>query len=243
MNKKSLWTLLLCTPLFLWATHGLAYFIHEYCHSFSAWALGFKANPLALTYGHFNWSNVLLLQEVSENVDYAPFMHQHPWLAAFIAFAGPGIGNGGLLALSIWVLCNQKPRGMIYLYFFLWFAAMNLGNLISYVPVRTFATHGDMMEIELFLNISPWILMILFGYPVVFCLWYFYHRRLPKAYIQLQLCYAQRCIVFILLTLVIFGFFGSLPGLSGDYGDRTHFLSLLFMYMIPITLVSCWPKK
>jgi hypothetical protein len=31
-----------------WCAHTVGYLVHEYAHSFSAWTLGWKANPLAL---------------------------------------------------------------------------------------------------------------------------------------------------------------------------------------------------
>ena len=39
----------------LWLAHALAYLAHEYAHSFVAWGLRCKANPLARNYGGLNW--------------------------------------------------------------------------------------------------------------------------------------------------------------------------------------------
>ena len=43
--RKSNVILLWLTPIYIWIAQLTAY-VHEYGHSFTAWALGFKANPL-----------------------------------------------------------------------------------------------------------------------------------------------------------------------------------------------------
>ncbi len=45
-------------------THAIAYLLHEYSHSFLAWVLGFKANPLALNYGQPTLKNIILLGDM-----------------------------------------------------------------------------------------------------------------------------------------------------------------------------------
>ena len=42
----------------LWLARAI-FFAHEYSHSFVAWMLGWKANPLALNYAHLSWIVVL----------------------------------------------------------------------------------------------------------------------------------------------------------------------------------------
>jgi hypothetical protein len=42
----------------LWLAHGIGYLMHEYAHSFFAWFVHDKANPLALDYGHLSLDNV-----------------------------------------------------------------------------------------------------------------------------------------------------------------------------------------
>ena len=45
------WPTLAAYTLFLmWAAHACVFFAHEYAHSFTAWLLGWKSNPLALHY-------------------------------------------------------------------------------------------------------------------------------------------------------------------------------------------------
>ena len=66
-NSIRLWLLV---ALLWWFTHALSYLFHEYAHSFSAWALGHKANPLILVWGQLTPQNIAFLLGVDENVDY-----------------------------------------------------------------------------------------------------------------------------------------------------------------------------
>lgn len=49
---------------------------HEYAHSFMAWLLGYKSNPLAITYGGTSWQNLLGLIHIDENVNYPMIFHK-----------------------------------------------------------------------------------------------------------------------------------------------------------------------
>src|SRR3990167_6461749 len=103
------WLLILLTPLFFYITHAIAFFIHEYSHSFSAWIFGFKSNPFILNFGDTSWGNILFFMKMDENVNFLAFYATHPWKAAFIAFAGMGIGNVVLFLFSAIALLSKKP--------------------------------------------------------------------------------------------------------------------------------------
>lgn len=80
--------------------HALALFSHEYAHSFTAWLLGWKTNPLALNYGELTPINILAQIQIDENVGYDPiFAGGHGWQAAMISAAGMLIGNGFIMVL------------------------------------------------------------------------------------------------------------------------------------------------
>lgn len=64
-------TILLSTPFIVLLAHYAAVFPHEFAHSFMAWALGFKPDPLNIDYGGTTWGNLLLLLHVDENVEYS----------------------------------------------------------------------------------------------------------------------------------------------------------------------------
>src|SRR6516165_7582866 len=93
--------LLASTPVVLLLTHYAAVLPHELMHSIVAWLLGIKANPLIIDWGGTSILNILLLIHIDENVDYtAALAAGKRWQVALIAFAGPGLANGGLYLLS-----------------------------------------------------------------------------------------------------------------------------------------------
>lgn len=242
-NRKTnqAWLLILLTPFFFYVTHAIAFFTHEYAHSFSAWVFGFKNNPLILNFGDTSLGNVLFFIKMDENVSFKLFYLAHPWEASFIAFAGI-ISNAILFLIAISALLSKKTHGQIYYYFFIWFATMNLGNFNDYIPSRTFATHGDIGEILTFLSISPWWIMVLFGYPICYCFWFFYSKVLPVVYKKLVINDIQKIILLTMLTFTLFALFGGAPGYS-DYGPESHLFSLLFIYSMPIVIIACWPTR
>jgi hypothetical protein len=146
-----------------WLAHALGYLTHEYAHSFTAWALGFKANPLALNYGHLTPQNVAFLLGIDENVEYGPiFAAGKGYLASLIAVSGVLFGNGVFyfVARGLYSFAKQQHRQVLGLFAFL-FCLMNVGNFLCYVPVRTFTTHSDMATLEKGLHASPWWIVTL----------------------------------------------------------------------------------
>src|SRR5579871_2234725 len=87
--RKSNIILLWLTPIYIWIAQLTGY-LHEFGHSFTAWVLGFKDNPLDIIYGGWNWKNLIFLANIDENVNYV-WINQlgHHSLISIIAFAGP----------------------------------------------------------------------------------------------------------------------------------------------------------
>ncbi len=229
----------------LWLTHALGYLVHEYAHSFTAWALGYKTNPLALNYGHLSLTNVLTLSDIDENVDYDPiFASGHGALAALIAVAGVLIGNGLFYLLSRRVYTAAKERGSRTLALFMFlFCMMNAGNFISYVPVRTFTTHADMFTVERGLSISPWWIAIVLGIPFCIAVWHFFARLLPGA-MRFFFPHGRlgQILLLFLSALMFFAFFG-IAGLH-HYGKVSHWISALSIsVLLPLSLLLCWPRR
>jgi hypothetical protein len=108
--------------LLLWSAHALGYLVHEYAHSFTAWAVGYKANPTALHYGHLNTENLVLLSDIDENVDYDPIFSAHKgYLASLIAVAGVLFGNGLCYFASrkLYSIAKERKRNTLTLFGFL----------------------------------------------------------------------------------------------------------------------------
>jgi hypothetical protein len=231
--------------LFLWLAHTLGYLVHEYAHSFCAWALGCKANPLALDYGHLRFQNVALLSDVDENVDYASiFRSGKDYLVAVVAVAGVLLGNGifYLISRRLYSFAKVQDRPRLGLFAFL-FCLMNVGNFLGYVPVRTFTWHADMANVEKALHISPWWICTVLGVPFAAAIWHLFARLLPDAR---SFIFREEAVPKTILSTVsaftVFVFFGS-SGLHG-YGVASHWISVgSSCGLFPLALVLCWPRK
>jgi len=228
----------------LWLAHALGYLVHEYAHTLVAWAFGCKANPLALDYGRLNFDNVVYLEDIDEDVDYAPiFAAGRGAVAALIAVAGVLFGSGLFYLLSRRLYTAAKAVGRRRLALFLYLLClMNVGNLLSYVPNRTFATHADMATVERGLKVSPWWIAVVLGVPFLVAVWHFCARILPEA---MRYFFPGERVGQIFLLFVsaytLFEFFGS----SGfhRYGEVSHWIAAASMYgLFPLTMVLCWPR-
>lgn len=244
MNHKI--GLILITLIFILVSHYLAVFPHEYAHSFAAWLLGYKANPFALNYGGDSISNILLLLNIDQNVNNQMiYTSGHPNHVGLIALAGPGM-NLLLLILSILILKNKTIKSRPYLFYFLFFFnLMNLGNIYDYVPIRTFASQGnmvDVLDIEQAFNISPWYIYIIIGYLVAFLIWHFFTKTLISAYKYLELTHTyQRACLMMICVCILFGYFG-LPGFFSQ-GEIPYFLSATSLLSIPGIIIALWPAR
>jgi hypothetical protein len=228
----------------LWLLHAIAFFAHEYAHSCAAWALGWKTNPLALNYEHLTPGNFLLQLDIDENVEYDPiFAAGHNYSAGIIAAAGMVIGNGLLTyPISRYSYHSAKQRGSrSWAIFSYWLCVASVGNFIDYVPIRTFAPHGDMHTLAKGFNCSPWWIILLLGIPTAIALIHFLFRFMPRTLRWMFPASPGRRVVTVLLTtLALFGFYGAV-GWSG-YGPAAHTMSLISACtLLPLaTLIGCW---
>ena len=172
---------------------------------------------------HLSVDNLVFLSDIDENVDYGPiFTAGKGYLASLIAVAGVLFGNGlcYLASRKLYSFAKGSERRTLALFCFL-LCLMNVGNFISYVPVRTFTTHADMFTAERGLSISPWWIAVLLGVPFAIATWHFFARVLPDARRYL---FPDQWISQIVLTVLscfaIFDFFGA-AGLHG-YGTASH---------------------
>jgi hypothetical protein len=228
----------------LWLAHAIGYMIHEYAHSFTAWLLHYKTNPLALDYGGLNLNNLLFLDDIDENVNYAPiFRAGHGPLASIIAGAGVLIGNGISYFVSRFFYSKAKQKNMraCAMFFFL-LCVMSVGNFLSYVPIRTFATHADMATTAQGLAISPWLIALVLGIPFALAIWHLFTRILPDAVTFLFPTEpALQAILVLLTTYLVFAFFGD-AGIH-NYGNVSHWLSIISVYVLfPVVTIACWQR-
>jgi len=229
-----------------WFAHALGYLLHEYAHSFTAWVLGYKANPLALNYGHLTPQNVAFLLGIDEKVDYDPiFAAGKGYLASLIAVAGVLFGNGVLYfaARGLYSFAKHRRREVLGLFAFL-YCLMNVGNFLCYVPVRTFTTHGDMATLEKGLHASPWWIIVVLGIPFTVAIWHFFSTLLPDA------CgflfpgkRIQQVALLVLSSFTVFVFPFGAAGLRG-YGAASRWISIFSSCaLFPVVVNLCWPRK
>ncbi len=231
---------LLCILL----AHYAAVLPHEYAHSFMAFALGYKSDPLVIHFGGTSLGNLISLINIDEQVDYAPMFARGDGLAvAVVGFAGPGLANGTLYLLSLFLLRRPGVRRNALLYrLVFWFNFMNVANFYCYVPIRTFASHGDIGHITQGLGISPWAALVVLGIPTAIAMWFLFTRTLPRALGRLAPDSPfQQGVIVALGVVIMFGYFG-LAGFVG-YGEPSHTLSAVSVCLIPVMLILCWPSR
>lgn len=224
--------------------HHLAVFIHEYAHSFTAFALGYKGNPFQIHFGGTGLLNLLFLGGIDEQVDYQNmFSHGAGWAAAIVALAGPALGNGITYFASLALLDSEaaKRRNWLALFAFA-LNVMSIGNFFAYVPIRTFVDHGDIAHITQGLGISPWIALIALGIPTLFSMWWLFLRTMPKTIRQLRIGCPNRQLALVTVTVsIVFGFFG-LAGWA-NYGSISHVLSCISASIGAMALVFIWIRR
>jgi hypothetical protein len=239
MRKR--WSVFIGVTILLWLlAHSVAFFCHEFSHSFVAYALGWKKNPLALNWGSPSALNLLLHVDVDENVDYGPiFLSGHPYQAGFIALAGLGLGNAVIsLSIGLGLFAFARNRSRIVLESFgYWLVVMSIGNLISYVPLRVFTSHADMHTAAVGFGWTPEQLLVYLGVPILLgALWFFLHFQPRALRSMFPESPAHRSALVVLTSVSFFGWF-AMGGFSG-YGDLSHKISLAFM--LGLTPLSIW---
>jgi hypothetical protein len=239
------WITFFATTVLLWLlAHSVAFFSHEFAHTFTAHFLGWKMDPFDLHWGSPTPMNLVLHQDIDENVDYQPmFDGGHAIHAGIIALAGSALGNLGVsLCLGLAFLAIARQRTSVVLgCFAYWLVAMSIGNLVSYVPLRVFASHADMHTVEAGFGWTPMQVLLFVGIPYLVALLWFYVRFQPTTLAWLFPGDPSRRYAMLLLTAVtVFGFF-CLGGIAG-YGDTAHQLSVAFMVVLaPLSLlVGLW---
>jgi hypothetical protein len=231
-------TVVTCISLLL--AHAAAYLTHEYSHSFTAWMLGWMADPLALDYGKHTLDNFLFLGDVGDNVKYeAIFASRHGVAAATIALAGTYVGNALLyfllyLAAKASIVSSRR----LLLSFVYWVSLMCAGNVWGYVPMRALTTHADIAIAARGLHLPSWGLFPFLIVPSLYVVYHFFIKMVPLAYPMLARDSTSILILLIALTSYwFFSFFGS-DGLDGSYGLVSQLLSIASrMFLFPLCVL------
>lgn len=217
------------TLLFIWVAHAFVFFAHEYAHSFTAWILGQKDNPLALNYAHPTPLVLLMQLGIDQNVDEARiFASGHGATAALIAVAGSLFGNAFFsLPFSRWAYAKAIRAGSrAWAMLAYWVTVASIGNFLDYVPIRTFTQDGDMGSVARGLGCSPWAIVVILGTPTLLALFYFFARIQPATLAALfPAARGQRWVVAGLTAWLLFSFYGAAGLLEG--GPISYSLSMI----------------
>ena len=224
--------------------HAIAYLTHEFAHSFSAWALGYMANPFALDYGAPTPANLILLFGVADNVAYEPILQGgHGLAAAAIALAGPLVGNGVLyigLYLATRRLRAHRPLAAAWTF---WLLAMCAGNIWSYVPIRAITTHADIALAAQGLQISVFALFPVLLVPALLLVGHFFASACPRLIPAMAQGVTARAALVIALTATWFFFLYGGAGLFGNYGAVSQAFSLVsILLLMPCAVVWLWHR-
>ena len=233
----------------LWGAHAAVFFAHEYAHSFTAWLLNWKANPLALHFPPLSPLVWLLQLGINQNVNETPiFATGHGLEAALIGGAGMILGNA-LFSLPLsrlgwrWATRKHRPGWALFAY---WCTVASLGNLLDYVPIRIFTLEGDMGSLQRGFGWSPWLVLLLLGLPTAGAFGWFFARVVPASLAWLfPQNLAQRLLVAALTVGVVFGFYGAVGFLEGGpIAQRLSWLSVVVVLplMLILELLRLWRR-
>ncbi|HEY4275765.1 MAG TPA: hypothetical protein VGM68_09790, partial [Rhizomicrobium sp.] len=153
--------------------------------------------------------------------------------AGLIAVAGMVLGNG-LITLPLSRLAYRwakarNARAFAMLAF--WCTLASVGNLIDYVPIRTFTMESDMGSVRKAFDWSPWTIMIVLGIPTLIILGDFLLRIVPATMAWLFPGNpARRIGIAVLAMAALFGFYGMVGFLEG--GPVARLLSQLSLFAV-----------
>ena len=148
---------------------------HEHIHSTTAFLLGNMQNPLAI-----EWGNPITLSGWDEGVSYSSLFASGLGVHAAVIAVMPLIFHAVVVTCGIFILKSGafvRRKWAFHLIF--WFIIVNLAELIAYMPMRAFSSHGDIGNINHGLGISPWPAAVLGTAFVLIWLWYLLRYVLP----------------------------------------------------------------
>jgi hypothetical protein len=234
-------TALAATVIAIVLAHQASLLLHEWTHGTVAWIFGYKPSPFAIHYG--DWT----LLDADEAIDYRALLAagRGPLVAA-IAIAP--IVLGGLLYVAgtpLLALRAIQRREALWLFLY-WFNLSNLGQVLDYIPQRTFVAasggllRGDIGHFVQGLGVSPWTVCVPGALFVAAGVFWQLRNEVPRAYAVLALAQSGRTALLALTLVYLFCWYG-MAGRS--YGFPSNALSLASSALAIVLFFVCHPKR
>jgi hypothetical protein len=182
-------------------SHHLMVLCHEWTHGTLAWLSGVKDSPFDIHYGGFT------LWNVDENVNYDILISSGRGFAASLIAISPLIVNTLLFIACVLLLRREAVERLRWVFLILyWFTIWNIGEVFSYVPLRSFSPNGDIGIFLRGLAITPWLVVVPGIIFVAVSIWLILSRELPKYLIVMSIerSVFQRVILWITLFIMFF---------------------------------------
>lgn len=152
--------------------------MHEYTHSTVAWLLGCMDSPKDII-----WGNPVMMTGWDEGVGYKKLFAQGRLHQAAIIGVSPLIMHWLMVGLCTAAMLKVRlPAGRWMLHILYWFTVANFMELIAYILMRGFSSHGDTGNFNRGMEISPWFLFIMGSLALAAALYFFFQKITPRMY-------------------------------------------------------------
>jgi len=214
--------------------------MHEFTHSTVAWLLGHMRSPLDIV-----WGNPLTLDGWDEGVHYSELFASGHLRAAAIIGVSPLVVHAAIVTLGLVLMQRKGTQGRKWLFHTIfWFVIANLMELINYIIMRSWATHGDTGNFNRGLGLSPWIIFIVGSLAIVVGLYILFGKILPHMYAIFAR--GNRLTEWAILVMTAFFLFiwGSGIRVVFDvYPDSQWMFGLLGFAAFGLVLAICNPSR
>jgi hypothetical protein len=224
------------TAVMILLSHHVMTFLHEWTHSSIAYFAGYKNSPFNIHYAT-NW---ITLWGIDEAVPYDKILAEGKhFLVATIAIA-PMISGAIFFLIGLRLLSLRYiQKSSLCFSFFYWWTLMEIAEIYSYIPVRTFAKRDDIFNFLRATGVSPWTVLIPGILFVAWSLQRMIRIEEDKACKILRLEGKINRFAFLLITLLIcFWYYGGFAFIFVYPGVIKNVFSWISLALIPFCLIT-----
>jgi len=214
--------------------------MHELTHSTMAWVLGYKQSPF-----HIIWGNPLTMTGWDEAVHYSQLFASGHSTAAAVIGGSPLVVHAAIVTLGLSLLRRKGMWERKWLsHTLFWFVIANLMELIAYITMRAFSTHGDVGIFNRGLGLSPWVLFIAGSLAIAATLFVLFGKMLPRMHVVFARGNLMNEWSILLMTAFFLFLWGSgIRVVLYVYPDPQWMFGLLGFAAFCVVLVVCNPAR